>query len=303
MSKISDIDWLQTPQGVNRGYIKAEKISELWIHTGTDCNLGCSFCFENSKPGDTRIELISFADAKRYIDEAIELGVERFSFTGGEPFVNKDFMRILSYALELKPCLVLTNGTGPIRSKFDEVLKLKEKPHNLKFRISIDHPDEKEHDNGRGKGTFALAVEALSMLHQNGFSVSVARYGRQSEDKAAVENKFKEIFIKAGLPEDTRLVVFYNLYKANKSVEVPEITENCMTTYKDEKSRAEFMCAYSRMIVKKDGETGVYACTLVDDDNRYNLSKTIRDSIDVKVMLGHHRCYSCFSAGTSCSER
>lgn len=302
MTQTTDIDWLKTPDGVNRGYIKAEKLSELWIHTGTVCNLGCPFCFENSKPGDTRIELITFEEAKKYIDEAVELGIERFSFTGGEPFVNKDFFKILSYALNYRPCLVLTNGTGPIRTQLDDVIKLSKKPNKLKFRISIDHPDEIEHDKGRGKGTFALAVEMLSMLHQNGFSVSVARYGRLSEDKQAVENKFKDIFKTARLPENTKLIVFYNLYKPNKSVDVPHITENCMTTYKDEKSRAEFMCAYSRMIVKKDGETGVYACTLVDDDTRYNLAKTLRESIDVKVMLGHHRCYSCFSAGTSCSE-
>lgn len=293
---------LLTPDGVKRGYIQAEKLTELWFHTGTDCNLGCSFCYEDAKPGDRRIELLTFVDAKQYIDEAVKIGVERFSFTGGEPFVNKEFLKILSYALEHRPCLVLTNGTGPIRTKFDEVLQLKEKPNKLKFRISIDHPDEKEHDNGRGKGSFAIAMETLSLLHQNGFNLSVARYGRQSEDKKAVEEKFRQLFIKAQLPKDTKIVVFYNLFKANKSVDVPHITENCMTTYKDEKSRAEFMCSYSRMIVKKNGQTGVYACTLVDDDNQYNLSKTLKETIDVKIMLGHHRCFSCFSSGTSCSE-
>ncbi len=302
MHHTTENNWLLTPDGVKRGYIQAEKLTELWFHTGTDCNLGCSFCFEDSKPGDRRIELLTFDEAKQYIDEAVELGVERFSFTGGEPFVNNDFPKILSYALQYRPCLVLTNGTGPIRSKFDEVLQLKKTPNNLKFRISIDHPDEKEHDNGRGKGSFAIALETLGMLHQNRFSVSVARYGRQSEDKSAVEEKFKQVFKNAGIPEDTKLIVFYNLFKANKSIEVPHITENCMTTYKNEISRAEFMCAYSRMIVKKNGQTGVYACTLVDDDEQYNLSKTLKESINIKVMLGHHRCFSCFSSGTSCSE-
>ncbi len=302
MHQTTSKNWLTTPDGVKRGYIQAEKLKELWFHTGTDCNLGCSFCFEDAKPGDRRIELLTFAEAKQYIDEAVEIGVERFSFTGGEPFVNQEFVKILSYALEHRPCMVLTNGTGPIRTNFEEVLQLKDKPNKLKFRISLDHPDEKEHDAGRGKGSFAYAIETLTLLHKNGFSVSVARYGRQSEDKKAVEEKFRQLFIKAELPEKTPLIVFYNLFKANKSVDVPQITENCMTTYKNEKSRSEFMCAYSRMIVKKNGQTGVYACTLVDDDDQYNLSKTLKESIDVKIMLGHHRCFSCFSAGTSCSE-
>jgi hypothetical protein len=62
------------------------------------------------------------------------------------------------------------------------------------------------------------------------------------------------------------------------------------------------MCSYSRMIVKKNGQTGVYACTLADDDNQYNLGKTLKDSLNVKIILSHHRCFSCFSSGTSCSE-
>ncbi|KAA3632773.1 MAG: radical SAM protein [Calditrichaeota bacterium] len=302
MHHITTTDWLTTPDGNPRGYIDTLSLKELWIHTGTDCNLGCPFCFEDSKPGDTRIELIAFDEAKRYIDEAVALGVEKLSFTGGEPFVNTDFLKILDYALDYKPCMVLTNGTGPIRTVFDDVIKLQSKKYDLKFRVSIDYPNEKEHDASRGKGNFRMSFETLSLMHKNGFAVSIARYGRQSEDKNAVEDRFREIFQEYNLPADTNIIVFYNLFKAHKSVEVPFVSENCMTTYKDEKSRAEFMCAYSRMIVKKNGSTGVYACTLVDDDEDYDLGKTIAETLGVRVMLKHHRCYSCFAAGTCCSE-
>ena len=302
MHHLTTTDWLTTPDGNPRGYIDTAELKELWIHTGTDCNLGCLFCFEDSKPGDTRIGLITFEEAKQYIDEAVELGVEKISFTGGEPFINKDFLNILDYALDYTPCMVLTNGTAPIRSVFDGVIKLKNKKYSLKFRISIDYPNESEHDAARGKGNFRLSFETLSLLHQNGFPISVARYGRQSENKEAVEAQYREIFKGYSLPEDTNIVCFYNLFKAHKSVEVPFVTENCMTTYKDENSRSEFMCAYSRMIVKKNGSTGVYACTLVDDDDDYNMGKTIAETLAVRVMLKHHRCYSCFAAGTCCSE-
>ena len=46
----------------------------------------------------------------------------------------------------------------------------------------------------------------------------------------------------------------------------------------------------------------VYACTLVDDDESYDLGGTLEESMTKRVMLHHHRCYSCFAFGSSCSE-
>ena len=41
--------------GNPRGYIQPKQLKELWFHTGTICNLRCSFCFEGSKPGDNPV--------------------------------------------------------------------------------------------------------------------------------------------------------------------------------------------------------------------------------------------------------
>ena len=60
-----------------------------------------------------------------------------------------------------------------------------------------------------------------------------------------------------------------------------------MTTYKNESSRAAFMCHYSKMVLKKNGRVRVYACTLVDDDADYDLASTLTEAMRVKVMLRH----------------
>jgi hypothetical protein len=75
-----------------------------------------------------------------------------------------------------------------------------------------------------------------------------------------------------------------------------------MTTYQNEQSRREFMCAFSKMVIKKNGRMRVYACTLVDDDESYDLGGTLAESLGQRIMLHHHRCYSCFAYGASCSE-
>lgn len=296
------IDWKYTPEGHPRGYIQPQALRELWFHTGTRCNLGCWFCLEGSGPKADRIDFILFEEAKRFIDEALELGVEQFSFTGGEPFVNPHFISILEYALGHRPCLVLTNGTKPLRDRLPDIIELTSRPQPLRFRVSLDFPDPEKHDEARGSGNFMVALRTMKELNEAGFGISIARHQENGEDVRAVDAQYGPWLKKAGLRADTRIVSFPELYRPGDIVDIPHITENCMTTYKNEQSRAEFMCAFSKMIVKINGSCGVYACTLVDDDPDYKLAETLRDSMAVRVMLKHHRCYSCFAAGASCSE-
>src|SRR5262245_13439297 len=124
-------DWAVTPSGDRRGYIQPHTLSELWFHVGTACNLACPFCLEGSKPGDTRLGRVNFADLKPFLDEAVALGVRQFSFTGGEPFIIRDLIRILDYALDFNPCLVLTNGTDALIRRMGELDALRAKPHPL----------------------------------------------------------------------------------------------------------------------------------------------------------------------------
>ncbi len=294
--------WYSTPKGEPRGFIQSYALDELWLHTGTACNLACPFCLEGSKPGDNRIQLMRFDDAKPFIDEALSLGVKQFSFTGGEPFINKDMVRILDYALEYHPCLVLTNATEPLIKRLKQLESLREREHALHFRVSLDHFEASQHDAGRGKGMFAIALSGLRGLYDMGFSVSVANQVLSDIPPDVVAKRFTEVFQTAGLPKDLLRVEFPEFYPPGTEVAAPQITENCMTNFQTADSRRDFMCAFSRMIVKSNEQVKVYACTLVDDDPDYALAETLTQSLQVPVSMKHHRCYSCFRFGASCSE-
>ncbi|MCL6414365.1 radical SAM protein [Aestuariirhabdus sp. Z084] len=294
--------WNYTPSGEKRGYIQPHQLKELWFHTGTACNLSCDFCLEGSGPADKRIELIQFDEVKPYMDEAIELGVEQFSFTGGEPFVARQIIKVLEYAANLRPCLVLTNATEPLHQRRKQLHQLLECEHPVAFRVSLDHPQAAEHDAGRGQGSFHMAMEGMQLLQELGFHLSVARQMAADEDTPAVEAQYRELFRRYGLDENLRLVAFPDFLPPGASAEVPAVTENCMTQYQNEQSRQQFMCAFSKMIVKKQGQLGIYSCTLVDDDVDYNQGTSLRAVMQERVSMKHHRCFSCFSFGSSCSE-
>ncbi len=293
-------DWYETPSGDARGYIMPQGLRELWLHTGTLCNLSCSFCLEGAGPGNSRVESLSFGEARPYLDSATDMGVERFSFTGGEPFMNKEFPAILAYAANLRPCLTLTNGTGPLSRALAQIAPLARAPHAVSFRISLDHPEAERHDAHRGKGTFVKAVRSLAALYTMGFGVSVARHAAPGEDAASVNRRYGDLFDSLGLPRTLAIVPFPDFGRPNSAHDVPHITTDCMTRYHSEASRSGFMCAFSNMVLKKAGRMRVYPCTLVDDDDEYDLGATLGS--DAPVSMKHHRCYSCFSLGASCSE-
>jgi len=294
--------WLTTSQNEPRGYIQPQCLDELWFHTGTNCNLRCPFCLEGSKPGDNRIEFLTLPDAQRFIYEALELGVKKFSFTGGEPFVNPEFIQILTEALDHRPCLVLTNATEPLVNQLAAILPLRDKPYPFKFRVSLDHPDPAKHDESRGKGNFRLALDTLGRLYREGFDVSIARLMLAGEDSAAIDQAYAPYFQAAGIPDDITIIRFPEFHLPGSFPQVPEITEICMTRYLKAEQRAGFMCNFSKMIVRKNGRCGVYACTLVDDVSGYDLGGNLKEAMEERVLLGHHRCYSCFACGASCSE-
>jgi sulfatase maturation enzyme AslB (radical SAM superfamily) len=288
--------WLKTSQDEARGFIDPEPLKEVWFHTGTACNLQCPDCYEHASPGDHRLEMVSFEEVKPFIDEAIELGVEQLSFTGGEPFVNRDLLKILDYALDRAPCLVLSNGT--LQSRFHELFPLVGKKHPLSFRISLDYPDAAQHDFLRGSGMFAAALESLSELYSAGFRVSVARRREEDEGSARTDSAYRPFFDSVDLPPETPIISFPTLGKTAD----PEITEDCMRTHHTPETCAQFMCAFSRMVLKKEGELRVYACTLVDDHPHYDLGSSLTEAARERVMLCHPRCFACFSGDTSCSE-
>jgi molybdenum cofactor biosynthesis enzyme MoaA len=299
---VTEDSWTTTLSGEPRGYIQPHALDELWFHTGTACNLSCPFCLEGSVPGDTRLDRMRLADVQPLIDESLSLGVKQFSFTGGEPFIVKDFVNILRYASALRPCLVLTNGTDPVLKRLHQIGTLSESAHPISFRVSIDYPDRDRHDEGRDAGNFEKAFEGMRSLHEMGFHVSLARQSQPDENSEAIDRAFRSLLESHGLPEDIRIVSFPEFGMPGDRPSVPDVTEDCMTRYQTEESRRKFMCAFSKMVIKKNGQLRVYACTLVDDDEDYDLGSSLVTAQKKRIRLHHHRCYTCFAFGSSCSE-
>lgn len=270
-------------------FIAIDRLRELWVHTGTACNLSCPFCHEGSKPGDTRIQAPTLAEVAPLLTEAAARGVERFAFTGGEPLILKGILEILLHALSLKPALVLTNGTAPFIRRAHQLARLRAAPCALAFRVSIDYPDEARHDAGRGLKNFRKALEGLRLLHEAGFAVGITRQVTPGEDAAAVRAAFRQVLRHQRLPEGLPITALPDLGALGA---LPPAAEPLPVA-----GRIEPACARSRMVLKRGGAVGFHACPLTDDAERFGLGPALESALIARVVPDHPRCALCQGPG------
>src|SRR3990167_1257675 len=101
---------IRSPYAGRSNHLRMDYLDELWIHTNNSCNLQCTHCLVNSGP--LQDKGLPKEEIKRLIDEAWELGVYRFFFTGGEPFLRKDIYELIEYVTRdpHSELIILTNG-------------------------------------------------------------------------------------------------------------------------------------------------------------------------------------------------
>ena len=93
-------------------------------------------------------------------------------FTGGEPFVKKDFLSLLEVAADYYPGIqfsILTNGTVINKELANRVKNL----GVTHVQVSIDG-SESVHDSIRGKGSHSLAVRGIRYLLDAGIDTTMS---------------------------------------------------------------------------------------------------------------------------------
>ena len=292
-----------TADGNKRAFIEAKKINTLWFNTGTLCNIDCKNCYIESSPKNDRLVYLAFDEVKLFIDEAIDnnLKTKEIGFTGGEPFMNKDILKMVDYALEKKfKVLILSNAMKPMLNKKEELLKLRHP--NLTIRVSIDHYNKTKHEEVRGKGTYEVMMKGLNWLSKNNFNFALATRLLWDESENNLRQNFQEFINTYQLNLDAysneQLVTFAEM---DEKIDTPEITTDCWGILN--KDPNDIMCSWSRMVVKKKGskKPSVIACTLLPYDEEFDLGESLTNSLQ-KIYLNHKHCSKfCVLGGSSCS--
>jgi len=136
------------------------------------CNMRCIHCGSSAEPLRKRKDELTTEEALDVVRQLKEIGTERIVFSGGEPFLRKDWEELAQEAarLDIIPSFI-SNGFLVNEKIADRINGLKKERTHI--GLSIDG-NEKVHDYIRQtKGSFKRVTRALEILQEKGIHHSV----------------------------------------------------------------------------------------------------------------------------------
>lgn len=148
------------------------------------CNLRCFYCMPaEGIPYEPKAHLLSYEEITRLLRILGDLGFKKVRFTGGEPFLRKDFMQLLENTASLedyKSIHITSNGT--LLQK--HIPKLKELGIT-KINLSIDSLNRERFQKITRRDDYKKVMQTFHMLLENGFQVklnAVIMHGVNTQD-------------------------------------------------------------------------------------------------------------------------
>ncbi len=159
------------------------------------CQMNCVHCSAGSHLR-TAVPELSTDEAKRLIDDSLDLGITILAFTGGEPLLRDDIYELVAHVDQRKALpLLFTNG---LLLTDENVDRLADAGLYTLF-VSIDSADPAEHDRLRGKpGLFENAVLGLERMKSRGVFVGLSSYANRSNTDQGMYKKLHSLAQKLG---------------------------------------------------------------------------------------------------------
>ena len=128
------------------------------------CNYACTHCLSSSGRRDPRE--LSTQQCEAVIDELKRMQVFYINVGGGEPTIRPDFWHLLQYAVDRNIGVKFSTNGSQITP--EKASYLASTPY-VDVQISLDGATAEINDRVRGKGSFDIAVQALTRLRDAGF--------------------------------------------------------------------------------------------------------------------------------------
>lgn len=155
--------------GIARIVDKYNLLNSVTLQLSYKCNLFCKHCFN---PKNIDNYELSFETAKRFIDEAYELGMVNLGLTGGECTYSKDFLKIIKYTREKHIFLALQTNAQLMYDEdfFNEIVNL----YPYEIKTSIYSMDSNVHDYITGvKGSHEKTLRVMQKVREKNIKVVI----------------------------------------------------------------------------------------------------------------------------------
>jgi radical SAM protein with 4Fe4S-binding SPASM domain len=135
----------------------------LYVHPTFACNLKCIYCYNKEDRKESSRSELTAEEWFVVLDQAKEIGVEAVVFTGGEPLLRKDTLKIARYANSIGlTSQMLTNSMLINKSNIGEILGA-----FASIGLSLDSHIKERNDSLRGRGSYDATTNAIKLLKEN----------------------------------------------------------------------------------------------------------------------------------------
>jgi len=134
------------------------------------CNLKCIYCYNNvtRENYQKKYREMTTDEFKMALGQLLDFGIHRFMFSGGEPTLRTDLLKLADFVkMKSKDSRIalVTNGT----KINDQIAPKLVKRFDLIW-VSLDSYKEEEHDALRGEGSYAKTVRGIEAIIKAGAS-------------------------------------------------------------------------------------------------------------------------------------
>ena len=280
---------------------KFEYLDTLWFQvSGTLCNLRCTHCFISCSPENHSLEMMEASQIFQNLEEAKRLGVKEIYYTGGEPFIHKDFLDILERTLRDFPTSVLTNGLPIDENRADRLQGVAAaSPYSLEIRISLDDYEQERNDAVRGKGTFRKVLAAYKRLYDRGLLpiltvTEIRDYLDPQGPGDGVYDRYCDLLRSIGVGRPRiKLIPVFEMGMLDAPNRPSYVTHDMMEHF----DPALLQCSSSRIVTHE----GVYACPILVGEKEARMGNSIGDALK-PCSLYHSSCHTCYVTGMTCKN-
>jgi len=147
---------------------RVEGPSHAQIGLTNTCPQNCEYCYNKDRKG----KVMDTATILEVISDLKKMGLVWLGFTGGEPLLNRDILKIAEGAGDDCAMKLFTTGCTLTKSMASELRSA----GVFSVSVSLDHWIEEEHDRARRyEGAFKIALKAIDILRNlEGMHVSVS---------------------------------------------------------------------------------------------------------------------------------
>jgi molybdenum cofactor biosynthesis protein A len=255
-------------------------INYLRLAVTDRCNLRCFYCMpEEGLNWLSRTELMTYEEMMQSCKLLVKMGIDKIRITGGEPFVRKDIMKLLTALSQLnglKDLSITTNGvlTAP---HVAEMKALGIRSVNL----SLDTLDANRFFTITRRDEFADVMNTLDELLKHNFEVkinAVVMDDRNTQDIIPLVELARELPISVRFIEEMPFNGDDHDFRGLKWDHV-RILNEIQTSYPDIKKLVDpaFSTAYNYHIPGHQGNIGIiaaYSRTFCGSCNRIRITPT-----------------------------